>query len=219
MTAPAPTPPERADACLAALDDAGQAAARRVVLRLVSFRDGRAEAGRPQPLSALGAPGDAGCLADVVRHLADGGLLRLDGDASGQTVALADDALTGSPALERWIASHARIEQLRRQLEADAAAWHQRAGQSTDDAGLLDRGQLAELAGWLTPDAGRDIGVSEVAQSFVAASRAARRKRWWPGRTSLGGVLAVLLILMILATPITLASLIALTAAMIHKFL
>ena len=38
-------------------------------------------------------------------------------------------------------------------------------------------------------------------------------------KVSLGAFLAVLLILMILATPLTLASLIALTAAMIHKFL
>ena len=214
MTAPAQTPSERADACLAALDDTGQAIARRVVLRLVSFRDGRAEAGRPQPLSALGGPGDAGRLPDVVRHLADGGVVRLDGDASGPApVALADDAATTSPALQRWIDSHGRTEQLRRQIEADAAAWKQGA------AGLLDPGQLAELAGWLTPEAHREIGVSEVADAFIAASRAASRRRWWPSKTSVGGALAVMLILMILATPITLASLIALTAAMIHKFL
>jgi hypothetical protein len=214
MIAPAPTPSERADAWLAALDDAGQAIARRVVLRLISFRDGRAEAGRSQPLSALGGPGDAGRLAGVVRHLADGGVVRLDDDAAEPAGALAliDDALTGSPALQRWIASHGRTEQLRRQLEADAAAWKQ------GDAGLLDRGQLAELDAWLTPEIHREIGVGEVAGSFLAASRAARR-RWWPSKTSIGGALAILLILMILATPITLASLIALTAAMIHKFL
>ena len=215
MTAPAPTPSERADAWLTALDDAGQAIARRVVLRLLDFRDGRAEAGRVQPLSALAAPGDAGRLADVVRHLADGGVVRLDGDAAepAGALALADDAPTGSPALQRWIASHGRTEQLRRQLEADAAAWKQ------GDAGLLDPGQLAELDGWLTPEIHREIGVGEVADAFIAASRAAGRRRWWPSKTSIGGALAILLILMILATPITLASLIALTAAMIHKFL
>jgi len=219
MTAPAPTPSEPADAWLAALDATGQAIARRVVLRLVSFRDGRAEADRAQPLSALGSPGDAGRLADVVRHLADAGVVRLDGDPSGPApVALAADALTGSPALPRWIASHGRTEQLRRQLEADAAAWQPRAGQG-GDAGLLDPSQLAELAAWLTPEAHRDIGISEVADAFIAASRAPRRRSWWPGRTAIGGTLAVVLILMILATPITLASLIALTAAMIHKFL
>jgi hypothetical protein len=216
MTAPAQTPSERADAWLATLDDAGQAIARRVVLRLVSFRDGRAEPGRPQPLSALGPPGDADRVAEVVRHLADGGVIRLDGDASGPApvaLALADDALAASPALQRWIDRHGRTEQLRRQLEADATAWNQGA------AGLLDPGQLAELDAWLTPEAHREIGVSEVADSFIAASRAARRRRWWPSKTSIGGALAVMLILMILATPITLASLIALTAAMIHKFL
>jgi hypothetical protein len=217
MTALAPTPSEPADAWLA-LDDAGQAIARRVVLRLISFRDGRAEAGRPQPLSALGSPGDGDRLADVVRQLADGGVVRLDGDASGPApvtlaLALTDDALAGSPALQRWIASHGRTEQLRRQLEADAAAWKQ------GTAGLADPGQLAELAAWLTPETHREIGVSEVADAFIAASRAPRRRRWWPSKTSIGGTLAILLILMILATPITLASLIALTAAMIHKFL
>jgi hypothetical protein len=213
MTAPAPTPSERADAWLAALDDAGQAIARRVVLRLLGFRDGRAEAGRAQPRSALGAPGDAGRLADVVRQLADGGLVRLDGDAAEPSVALAGDALTGSPVLQRWIASHGQTEQLRRQLEADAAAWKQAA------AGPLDPAQLAELDAWLTPQTHREIGVGEVADAFIAASRAPRRRGWWPSKTSIGGALAIMLILMILATPITLASLIALTAAMIHKFL
>ncbi|HEX3481261.1 MAG TPA: hypothetical protein VHT91_39885 [Kofleriaceae bacterium] len=191
MTAPAPTPSERADAWLAALDDAGQAIARRVVLRLLGFRDGRAEAGRAQPRSALGAPGDA----------------------AEPSVALAGDALTGSPVLQRWIASHGQTEQLRRQLEADAAAWKQAA------AGPLDPAQLAELDAWLTPQTHREIGVGEVADAFIAASRAPRRRGWWPSKTSIGGALAIMLILMILATPITLASLIALTAAMIHKFL
>jgi hypothetical protein len=219
MTAPAQTPSERPDAWLT-LDEAGQAIARRVVLRLIRFRDGGAEPGRPQPLAALGGPGDDARLADVVRHLTDGGVVRLDGDASGPApaalalaLALADDALTGSPAVQRWIDSHGRTEQLRRQLEADAAAWKQAA------AGLLDPGQLAELDAWLTPETHREIGVSAAADAFIAASRAASRRRRWPSRTSMGGALAIVLILMILATPITLASLIALTAAMIHKFL
>ncbi|HEX3765846.1 MAG TPA: hypothetical protein VHW23_44420 [Kofleriaceae bacterium] len=216
MIAPVPTP-ERADACLAALDDPGQVIARRVVLRLVRFRDGGAEAGRPQPRSTLASPRDAGRLADIVQHLADGGVVRLAGDAGPDAVALAvvllDDALA-APTLQRWIASHGHVEQLRRQLEADAAAWQQRAA----DAAMLDRPQLVELAAWLNPEAHRDLGISELADSFIAASRA-RRRHWWPGKTSIGGALAILMILVILATPITLASLIALTAAMIHKFL
>src|SRR5437763_1286002 len=105
MTAPAGSP-ERVDAWLAAPDDAGQVIARRVMLRLIGFRDGAAQAGRPQPMSALAAPRDAGRLADIVRHLAGGGLIRLDGDAAAPAVALADGALAGSPAVQRWIASH-----------------------------------------------------------------------------------------------------------------
>lgn len=109
-----------------------------------------------------------------------------------------------------------RTEQLL-QLEADAAEWS-RADQGAGDAGLLDNAELRELDAWLTPEARRTIAVSETAESFIAASRAARR-RWWPGRTSLGTALAILLILMILATPITLLSLVGFTAALIHRLL
>jgi hypothetical protein len=109
-------------------------------------------------------------------------------------------------------------EQLRRQLETDAAEWQRRAGQGLGDVGLLDKGQLIELAGWLTTDARRDLGVSDVAESFIAASRAAARRRWWPGRTSLGGVLAILLMLLILATPILLLFVVVLAASVIHSF-
>jgi hypothetical protein len=121
---------------------------------------------------------------------------------------MSDEAMTPSE----------RTEQLSRQLEADAAEWSQRADQGTADAGLLDKGQLRELDAWLTPEARRNIAVSDVAESFITASRAAGR-RWWPGRTSLGTVLAIALILMILATPVTLLSIVGFTAALIHRVL
>lgn len=111
-----------------------------------------------------------------------------------------------------------RTEQLWRQLEADAAEWSQRADPAAGDAGLLDKAQLRDLDAWLTPEARRTIAVSEAAESFIAASRAARG-RWWPGRTSLGTGLAILLILMIMATPITLLSIVGFTAALIHRLL
>jgi hypothetical protein len=112
-----------------------------------------------------------------------------------------------------------RTEQLWRQLEADAAEWSQRAAQGTGDAALLDKGQLRELDAWLTADARRTLAVSDVADSFLAASRDVARKRWWPGRTSLGTVLAIALILLILATPVTLLSIVGFTAALIHRAL
>jgi hypothetical protein len=108
-------------------------------------------------------------------------------------------------------------EQLRL-LEADAAAWSRRQAQGGRDAALLDRDQLREVAGWLTAGARRDHAVSEIADAYLAASRAAAGRRWWPGRGSAGGALAILLILLILATPITLLSIVGFTAALIHKF-
>jgi hypothetical protein len=113
-----------------------------------------------------------------------------------------------------------RTEHLRGQLEADASEWSQRADQDAGDAGLLDKAQLVELDAWLTPEARRQIAVSEAAESFIAASRAAAaRRRWWQGRSSLGGVLAILLILLILATPVTLLAIVGFTAALIHRAL
>jgi len=211
---------ERADACLAALDDTGRAIARRVLLQLVSFADGRADARRPQPLSALQARDD-GRIAEILRHLTDARLLAIDGDLTSPEalVALAHGDLIASwPTLQGWIRTHGHTEQLRRQLEADAAGWKQRAGQGGGDVGLLDRGQLTELAAWLTADTRRDLGVSEAAESFIAASRAAARRRWWPGGAYTGGVLAVLLTLLILATPIILLFIVVLTASVIHRF-
>jgi hypothetical protein len=111
-----------------------------------------------------------------------------------------------------------QLEQQRRQLEADAAAWAVRADQGIGDVGLLDKGQLTELAVWLPADTTRDLGISKVAESFIAASRAAARRRWWPGRASAGSALAILLILLLLATPIVLLFIVVLTASVIHRF-
>lgn len=108
-----------------------------------------------------------------------------------------------------------RAERLRRELESDAAQWIARPGRR--DAGLLDRGQLSELATWL-PGVEHDLGLSDAAKSFIAASQAAARRAWWPGRGSGGSVLAILLILGFLATPIILLLLVVLAASVIHRF-
>ncbi|HEU4730866.1 MAG TPA: hypothetical protein VFT22_23385 [Kofleriaceae bacterium] len=221
MTTQALTSIERADACVTALDDAGQAIARRVLLRLVSFGDGQATTRRPQPVSALAATGDPERLARTLRHLADARLVTIEGDAASASsvVDLVDDTLIAAwPRLQAWIRSHGTAEQLRRQLETDAVAWRERSGDSTGDLGLLDRTQLSELAGLLTAETRRDLGLSEVAESFLAASRAASRGRWWPGRAALGSALAVLLMLMLLATPIVLLFIVVLSAWLIHRF-
>jgi len=109
-------------------------------------------------------------------------------------------------------------ELLRRQLEIDAAAWSQRAGNGLGHLGLLDNDQLIELTTWLPEAAQRAPGVSELAASFIAASRAATRRRWWPGKTTTGSVLAILLMLMLLATPIVLLLMVVLAASVVHSF-
>lgn len=233
MTVDAATPSERAEACLAALDDAGRATARRVLLRLLRFGDGGADGHRRQPASALRGNDDPARFAEVLRRLTEAQLVTIDDDAAGDAsgdaaVDLAHAGLIAStPTLQAWIRTHGATEQLRRQLEIDAAQW--RADRGADrgpghaadrgpDAGLLDRGQLHELSAWLTADAHRDLGVSEVAESFIAASRAEARRHRWPGRGVVGSVLAVLLMLLILATPIILLFVVVLTAFVIHRF-
>jgi len=214
-------PSERADACLAALDDAGQQIARRVFLRLVRLDDGQADARRPRPVSTLrGASGDPERLAAVLRHLAEAHLLTIDGDeaSDGALVDLASDALiTSWPTLGTWIHTHGKAERQRRQLEAAAAAWQQRTSQGLGDPRLYDRAELRELATWLTTDARHVLGVSEVADSFIAASHDAERRRWWPWPTSAATFLAVFLMLMLLATPIILLLIVVLIASVIHR--
>lgn len=217
MSAQAATSSDGADARLAALDDDGRAIARRAVLRLVNFDDG-ARASKPQALSALGIGDDSARVAEALHRLTAAGVVVTSGDdAANPQVELAPDALAW-PMVQAWIRSHGRAEQLRRQLESDATEWHARADHGASDAGLLDKPQLRELDAWLTGDPWRDLGVTAVAESFVAASRVVARRRWWPGKTTIGSVLAVVLMLMLLATPIILLFVVVLTAWMIHRF-
>jgi hypothetical protein len=212
---------ERADACLALLDDAGRATALRVVLRLVSFGDGPSDARRQQPVSALQAGDDPAHCTAILHQLTEACLVTIASDqVSGEPlVELAHGLVVDSwPTLEAWVRAHGETEQLRRQLEADAASWRQRGGDRPGDAGLLDKTQLSELAAWLTADARRRLGVSADADSFITASRVAARRGWWPGKTSMAGALAILLILMLLATPIILLFVVVLSAWVIHRF-
>jgi hypothetical protein len=211
---------ERADHCLAALDDASQVIARRVFLRLIRFGEGGIDGHRPQPMSALRSGSDAEQLTRTLHHLAAPGLLTIASDeTSGSLIVdLADATLiTTWPTLQTWIRVHGPTEQLRRQLESDATEWSQRTSQGVGDVGLLDNAQLRELTAWLTPETQRAVGVSDIAESFIAASRAAARGRWWPWRTSPAAYLAVVLILALLATPIILLFIVVLTASVIHR--
>ncbi|HEX2690818.1 MAG TPA: TIR domain-containing protein, partial [Kofleriaceae bacterium] len=86
----------RADATLRALPPAHAAIARRILLRLVSFGEGRADTRRQQPRSALRAAHDAAADFDVVlRRLIDDRLVTIDDGADHEDarVGLAHEAM------------------------------------------------------------------------------------------------------------------------------
>jgi hypothetical protein len=217
---------DRADACLATLDDAGRATARRVFLRLITA-DAQPAPRKPQLLVALSIGDDADRVTEVVRRFAEAGLLRVHGPLTGTATAdpesilpsveLADATMIdGWPALQTWLRTHGVPEQLRRQLEADAAEWQRRASEGQRDVGLLDQSQLGELT-WLTDASRRELGVSATAESFITASRAARRRGLLPGKAFVGTSLAILLMIALMLTPIILLFIVVLTAALIQK--
>ncbi|HWO22353.1 MAG TPA: TIR domain-containing protein, partial [Kofleriaceae bacterium] len=186
----------RADATLRALTGAQEAIARRILLRLVSFGEGRSDTRRQQPLAALGAVGDAaGDVDTVVQRLVGDRLLTIDvdGDHDGARVDLAHEVMiTAWPVLAGWIDARRADEQRRRQLEAAAALWTER---GRGDGGLLDPVELAEVEAWCETEPARDLGESPGVSALVAASRAAHEKELRRRRASLWratGVLSVL---------------------------
>ena len=162
-----------ADAAMHELGASRQDIARRVLLRLVNFGEGRADTRRQQPVSALtSAADDPTELAAVLQHLVAQRLVTVDDAAGHDAVAdLAHEALiTAWPALAAWVAGRRVDEQRRRQLETRVAGW---IAHGRGDAGLLDRVELSEAAQWLRSDAAREVGSGAELSALVAASRAA----------------------------------------------
>jgi formylglycine-generating enzyme required for sulfatase activity len=179
----------RADAALADLPPAQQVIARRILMRLIQFGEGRADTRRQQPIDALGSLGDDPKQFDqTIRHLADSRLLTLSGEANtGQhnsdirspdaghrpsvRVDIAHEALIGGwPTLQSWLAERRELEQTRRWLEAKAIEWMHMGERS---GGLLDEAELPGAERWLHNPAAADLGYAEMLPRFVAASRAA----------------------------------------------
>jgi WD40 repeat protein len=180
----------RADATLAALTTEQQATARRILLRLVQFGEGRADTRRQQPLDALrSATDEPAAFERALRQLVGQRLLTLSSAASdsrapgakGHTlvgattqtvlVDIAHEALiAGWPTLRAWLDARRESEQTRRRLEQHAAEWARmgRAG-----GGLLDTVELLEAERWLEGAEATDLGYSPDLRALVQASRAA----------------------------------------------
>jgi WD40 repeat protein len=162
----------RADATIRTLTVAQQTIARRVLLRLVSFGEGRADTRRQQPIEALRSAADSDAeFSRVLQQLVDDRLVTLDGsDVAGQGLAdLSHEALiTAWSALQEWIAGRRADEQQRRRLEAKVGEW---IGRGRGTASLLDSVELSEAVHWIQSDVARELGYVAELPALVAASQ------------------------------------------------
>lgn len=201
-----------ADDTLRKLDPARVPLARRILLRLISFGEGRADTRRQQPRSKLRAADDDPVEFDkVLKHLIDDRLLTTDDadDGGEPRVDLAHEVMiTAWQTLASWLKTRRQNEQQRRRLEVAAAQWveHGRGA-----GGLLDAVMLAEVDAWRQTEAARELGESADVAEWVAASRAAlakkvetrrRQARWFAGTAGVG---LILLLAVIAATAIWVA--------------
>jgi WD40 repeat protein len=176
-----------ADAAVDGLPLAEQALARRTLVRLVQFGEGRQDTRRSQPLSDLESAGDPpGALSHVLgrlilRRLIVAGSVRA-GAGETTVIELAHEALiTGWPRLRDWVREGREAEQVRRRLEEHAAEWV-RLGRG--GGGLIDEVRLPAAEEWLARHAA-ERGASAELRALIAASRAkvdadraaARRRR------------------------------------------
>lgn len=164
----------RADATLRSLTPAQEGIARRILLRLVSFGEGRSDTRRQQPRSKLrAADDDAADFDHVLQRMIADRLLTIDGDEGGQEarVDLAHEIMiTAWPTLAEWIRSRREDEQYRRVLEAKATEWVQSGrGQSR----RLDADELREARSWLNEERVRDLGLNDDIKNLVVNSEAA----------------------------------------------
>ncbi|HET7506575.1 MAG TPA: TIR domain-containing protein [Kofleriaceae bacterium] len=162
----------RADTAMSILTAKQQAIARRILLRLVSFGEGRADTRRQQPIQALQSATDDGAeFSRVLQLLVENRLVTVDrAEADDDVLAdLAHEALiTGWPALRAWVETRRVDEQRRRRLEAKLAEWTER---GRGQASLLDPVELSEAVQWMQSDAARDLGCGTELLALLAASR------------------------------------------------
>jgi hypothetical protein len=183
----------RADATLGVFTEAKTEIARRILLRLISFGEGRSDTRRQQSRAQLQATGDdAADFEAVLRSMIDARLLTVDEGVLGEPrVDLSHEILISAwPPLAHWVQDHRVDEQRRRRLDAAAANWvdHGRGG-----SGLLDPIELADAAQWQQTKSAVLLGLSADVTSLIAASRAEQvRKRWQ--RRLLVGAFAVLVV-------------------------
>lgn len=177
---------ETAERAWANLDQAGQAAARRILLRLVRVgedsQDTRRRCGRHELLEQ--AP-NTGAADRALGTLASARLLTLDAEWVGITH---EALLHAWPRLRRWIDADREGNLLRQRMEEDARAWDLEGR----DSSTLYRGARLDNAQQWAAGAG-DEAMSAVARIFLASSAQHQRRNSWLRRSAV--VLVVVLAL------------------------
>ncbi len=185
----------RADATLRKLTSPQQTIARRILLRLVSFGEGRSDTRRQQSLTALRASDDgAGDFDEVIHHLVDHRLLSID---DGRVDLAHEVMIAAWPALATWIQTRREDEQRRRQLEAAAEQWVAR---GRGAGGLLDPIELADAETWQRTESARELGQSTDVAELVTVSRAVQRKQRRRRRSLIWSTFAALFLFGIIVT-------------------
>jgi hypothetical protein len=192
----------RADAALRALTAEQEAIARRILLRLVSFREGHPDIRRQQSRSSLRAASDDDADFDaVLQHLIAHRLLITKDHGGEAHIDLAHEVLIVAwPTLADWIQTRRADEQRRRQLETAAARWVE---QGRGVRGLLDEVDLAKAEAWRHTETARELGESADVGALIAASGARHRRIRRLVRGTGAGM--ILLLTVIAATAISVA--------------
>jgi WD40 repeat protein len=162
----------RADVALAELTPAHRETARRVLLSLVSFGDGRAHTRRQQPIAALREREDPADLEQTLHALVARRLVTTGNGPSGPAIDLAHEALlTAWPTLRAWVETHGADEERKRALAGKVAEWKDARRGGFRDAKLLDAIELPDAERYLAHVAPRAGPVPELDQ-LIAHSRA-----------------------------------------------
>ena len=206
---------DTADAAFDSLPSAQLPIAKRVLLRLVQFGEGRPDTRRQLRFEDLRSEGDDDrVLEGVLDHLARYRLVTLTGSAPAEwgdgsardevaqrprdevRIDLAHEALiNGWPAIQGWLAERRDAEQGRRRLEAHVETWegHGRA------AALLDDVELKEAKGWLAGADAQELGVPPGLSELVGMSDARLKRRSRLRRGAITGLVVLLVAATVLA--------------------
>lgn len=183
-----------ADRTLGELSEPRQQLARRALLRLVAFGEGRPHTRRRQPREALRGEEAASELDAVLMALSQARLVIMDaGSEPGSEpeagapssspaeaihVDLCHDVLiTAWPSFAAWVEARRTAEQQRRRWQGHARAWIRR---GRGEAAQLDADELAEARAWASSAEAVSVGVDPDIAALIASSArllAARQQR------------------------------------------